>query len=158
NGSNASRMLLFITISILFLYTVVLIAFFMGWCTLVPTMCHPRREIPFCSVKSPRRNTKYIDLESLSSSVSLEYYHRGFESCDELERRYSVLAEKQPPPNDFLHPKYSLPTIPIHIEEEQDYFEFLRTPAETASKKMSMVKIDASKLASDVDKNMAEIV
>uniref|UniRef100_A0A0M3IKY1 Tyrosine-protein phosphatase domain-containing protein n=1 Tax=Ascaris lumbricoides TaxID=6252 RepID=A0A0M3IKY1_ASCLU len=219
SGSNAYRMLLVITILILFVYTVVLIAFFMGWCTLVPTMCHPRREIPFCAVKSPRRNTKYIDLESISSSVSLDYLHRVFESSNELERKYSVLSVKQPPLNDYLHPKYSLPPIEIDVEEEkvlysncffffcnsysrslyiivtyfgmlhekcrlrditrkisvsamprliflsyqqlvyfQTYFEFLRTPAEIASKRMSIVKLSTSKTPKEVDDSIEKII
>uniref|UniRef100_A0A915C7E1 Uncharacterized protein n=1 Tax=Parascaris univalens TaxID=6257 RepID=A0A915C7E1_PARUN len=151
-------MLLIITILILFVYTVVLIVFFMGWCTLVPTMCHPRREIPFCAVKSPRRNTKYIDLESISSSVSLDYLHRVIESSDELERKYSVLSAKPPPLNDYLHPKYSLPPIEIDVEEEKTYFEFLRTPAEIASKRTSVVKLSVSKTPKAIDDSVEKII
>lgn len=29
--------------------------------------CHPRRGIPFSSVKSPRRNTKFVEVDSVSS-------------------------------------------------------------------------------------------
>ncbi|VDK60004.1 unnamed protein product [Anisakis simplex] len=75
-------------------------------------------------------------------SVSLDYLHRGFDLSDELERKYSVYSEKQPPLNDYLHPKYSLPPIPIDIENQQGYFEFLRTPAAIGSKKMSIARIE----------------
>lgn len=51
--------------------------------------------------------------------VSLDYLHRVFESSNELERKYSVLSVKQPPLNDYLHPKYSLPPIEIDVEEEK---------------------------------------
>lgn len=61
-------MFLTVTIVILFLYTVILIVVFMGWCTLLPKMCHPRRNIPLCHIASPRRHTAYTDFESLPSS------------------------------------------------------------------------------------------
>ncbi|VDN28097.1 unnamed protein product [Gongylonema pulchrum] len=113
-------MLLLITISVLFIYTVILIGFFMGWCTLMPNMFHPRKEIPFCSVKSPRRSTKYGDLESsISSSLSLEYVHRSLESPEKLDRRHSMNNMAPLPLNDYLHPKYSLPPIKIDITEQQ---------------------------------------
>ncbi|CAG9535654.1 unnamed protein product [Cercopithifilaria johnstoni] len=134
-------MLLLITISVLFIYTVVLIGFFMGWCTLIPMMFHPRKEIPFCAVKSPRRNTKYGDVEStISSSLSIECTHRIFESTEKLDRRYSSY-DVQSPLSDYLHPKYSLPPIKIDFDSEQMYFkQYLRTPAHLSVKKISVPK------------------
>ncbi|VDM07645.1 unnamed protein product [Wuchereria bancrofti] len=135
-------MLLLITISVLFIYTVLLIVFFMGWCTLIPMMFHPRKEIPFCAVKSPRRSTKYGDVESsISSSLSVEYAHRFFESTKKLDRRYSSYNVRSPPLSDYLHPKYSLPPIKIDFDAEQTYFkQYLRTPAHLCVKKMSLSK------------------
>ncbi|VDO51060.1 unnamed protein product [Haemonchus placei] len=121
----------YVTIAILFGYTIVLIAFFMGWCTLMPTLCHPRKEIPFSAVKSPRRNTKYIEIDSVSSSASLDMFKQ-------LPRRFSEANAKKtsldvpPPPhrfNDYLHPKYSLPPVKIDIEEIRwEYEQLLKTP------------------------------
>ncbi|OZC07952.1 hypothetical protein X798_05059 [Onchocerca flexuosa] len=136
-------MLLLITISVLFIYTVALIAFFMGWCTLIPMMFHPRKEIPFCSVKSPRRSTKYGDVEStISSSLSIESTHRTFDSSEKVDRRYSACNVQSPPLSDYLHPKYSLPPIKINFDEEQIYFkQYLRTPAHLCVKKISLPKL-----------------
>ncbi|KAM3716928.1 hypothetical protein ACO02O_01047 [Dirofilaria immitis] len=135
-------MLLLITISVLFIYTVVLIAFFMGWCTLIPMMFHPRKEIPFCSVKSPRRSTKYGDVEStISSSLSVECAHRTSESSEKLDRRYSACSPQSLPLSDYLHPKYSLPPIKIDCDEEKIYFkQYLRTPAHLYMTKISLPK------------------
>uniref|UniRef100_A0A0R3RRZ5 Uncharacterized protein n=1 Tax=Elaeophora elaphi TaxID=1147741 RepID=A0A0R3RRZ5_9BILA len=136
-------MLLLITISVLFIYTVVLIGFFMGWCTLIPMMFHPRKEIPFCAVKSPRRSTRYGDVEStISSSLSIECAHRIFESTEKLDRRYSSDNVRPLPLSDYLHPKYSLPPMKIDFDDaEQMYFkEYLRTPARLCVKKISLSK------------------
>ncbi|VDK72426.1 unnamed protein product [Litomosoides sigmodontis] len=113
----------------------------MGWCTLIPMMFHPRKEIPFCSVKSPRRNTKYGDVESIiSSSLSAECAHRISESTEKLDRRCSS-CNLQSPLSDYLHPKYSLPPIKIDFNAEQMYFkQYLRTPAHLSVKKMSLPK------------------
>ncbi|CAJ0592029.1 unnamed protein product [Cylicocyclus nassatus] len=128
----------YVTIGILFGYTIVLIAFFMGWCTLVPTRCHPRKEIPFSSVKSPRRNTKYVEIDSVSSSI----YSTSLDMLKQVPRKYAaanhhldkkkhslnlpVVPHKY---NDYLHPKYSLPPVKIDIGDVQWEFEqLLRTP------------------------------
>uniref|UniRef100_A0A915PN53 Uncharacterized protein n=1 Tax=Setaria digitata TaxID=48799 RepID=A0A915PN53_9BILA len=105
-------------------------------------MFHPRKEIPFCSVKSPRRNTKFGDVEStISSSLSIECAHRNFESQERLDRRYSACNVRPPPLSDYLHPKYSLPPIKIDFAEDQIYFkQYLRTPAHLCVKKMSFSK------------------
>ncbi|TKR87563.1 hypothetical protein L596_011939 [Steinernema carpocapsae] len=124
-------MFLIVTICILFIYTVVLILFFMGWCTLIPTMCHPRREVPFSSVKSPRRNTRFQDLESMCSSQSLDGISRSpvpFEDSHKL----SLVNLKPIRYNDYLHPKYSLPPTEIPVTQQQIEFEhLLRTPIKT---------------------------
>ncbi|KAK0412140.1 hypothetical protein QR680_006054 [Steinernema hermaphroditum] len=121
-------MLLIITILILFIYTVVLVMFFMGWITLIPTMCHPRREVPFSRVLSPRRNSKFHDLESVTSSQSLDLISRSpvpFEHSHKL----SLVNLKPVRYNDYLHPKYSLPPIKMDISQEQmEYERYLRTP------------------------------
>ncbi|CAJ0592030.1 unnamed protein product [Cylicocyclus nassatus] len=132
------RMWFYITIGILFGYTIVLVVFFMGWCTLAPTWCHPRKGIPFSAVKSPRRNTKYVEIDSVSSSIystSLDmpeplpqkcaYANRGFD-----EKKHSLYLPAIPHKyNDYLHPKYSLPPVKIDIGNVQWEFEqLLRTP------------------------------
>uniref|UniRef100_A0A914URD4 Uncharacterized protein n=1 Tax=Plectus sambesii TaxID=2011161 RepID=A0A914URD4_9BILA len=110
------------TIVILFLYTVVLILFFMGWCTLIPNMCHPRREIPFSAIKSPRRKSKInTDLEVISivsRQASLgQIAHIGTGSKASLHStglitpnnhyKYSV-GSISGAYQDLLHPKYSV--------------------------------------------------
>ncbi|VDN06109.1 unnamed protein product [Thelazia callipaeda] len=133
-------LLIIITISVLFIYTLLLIGFFMGWCTLIPAMVHPRKEIPLCSVKSPRRNTKYGDFEStISSSVSIEHVHRIFKLPEKRERSYSECNDQPSPLSDYLHPKYSLPPLNVDIAEEQINFkQYLRTPAHLCIKKTSL--------------------
>ncbi|KAK6018854.1 hypothetical protein OSTOST_15531 [Ostertagia ostertagi] len=124
----------YVFIAILFGYTVVLIAFFMGWCTLMPTRCHPRKEIPFSSVKSPRRNTKYIEIDSVSSSTSLDMFkhipRKISESQSHAKKKTSLEVPFQPHRyNDYLHPKYSLPPVKIDIEDMQwEYAQLLKTP------------------------------
>ncbi|VDD86389.1 unnamed protein product [Enterobius vermicularis] len=81
----------------------------MGWCALIPTMCHPRKEIPFCSIKSPRRNTLYRDIERNSSLASLENLRRT-SGTDEESANIN-----EPPINESLHPKYSLPFFEISV-------------------------------------------
>ncbi|KAK0412141.1 hypothetical protein QR680_006055 [Steinernema hermaphroditum] len=121
-------MFLIVTICVLFIYTLVLIFFFMGWCTMIPNMCHPRREVPFSSVKSPRRNTRFNDIESMSSSQSLDGASRSplpFEDTHKL----SLVNLKPMRYNDYLHPKYSLPPMKIDVTQQQmEYERFLRTP------------------------------
>ncbi|TKR87562.1 hypothetical protein L596_011938 [Steinernema carpocapsae] len=121
-------MLLIITILILLIYTVVLIMFFMGWFTLIPNMCHPRKEVPFSRVLSPRRNSKFHDLESATSSQSLDLISRSpipFEHSHKL----SLVNLKPIRYNDYLHPKYSLPPMKMDISQEQmEYERYLRTP------------------------------
>ncbi|CAI4222728.1 unnamed protein product [Auanema sp. JU1783] len=125
-------MLLYITIGILLAYTIILIGFFMGWCTLIPTKCHPRKGIPFSSVKSPRRNTKFVEIDSISSSTSLDV-------CRQVPRKFSKSAKKlslnvpsRPQPykvNDYLHPKYSLPPVDMVDGRLQwEFHQLLRTP------------------------------
>ncbi|VDK54096.1 unnamed protein product [Cylicostephanus goldi] len=119
------RMWFYVTIGILFGYTIVLIAFFMGWCTLVPTRCHPRKEIPFSAVKSPRRNTKYVEIDSVSSSI----YSTSLDMLKQVPRKYAANLDKKKHSlnlpvvphkyNDYLHPKYSLPPVKIDIGEFQ---------------------------------------
>ncbi|KAK6034789.1 hypothetical protein COOONC_27706 [Cooperia oncophora] len=125
-------MWLYIFIAILFGYTIVLIAFFMGWCTLMPTRCHPRKEIPFSSVKSPRRNTKYIEIDSVSSSTSLDMFKQVQRKLPESLSHDSKKKTSLDVPhryNDYLHPKYSLPPVKIDIEDVQwEYEQLLKTP------------------------------
>ncbi|EPB74774.1 hypothetical protein ANCCEY_06139 [Ancylostoma ceylanicum] len=124
----------YLTIGFLFGYTIVLIAFFMGWCTLLPTRCHPRKGIPFSAVKSPRRNTKYIEIDSVSSSTSLDMFKqlpRKFSSHSHVvEKKMSLNVPPTPYRyNDYLHPKYSLPPVKIDIGEiKWEYEQLLRTP------------------------------
>uniref|UniRef100_A0A914D7D0 Uncharacterized protein n=1 Tax=Acrobeloides nanus TaxID=290746 RepID=A0A914D7D0_9BILA len=140
-------MFLVITIIILFIYTLILIAFFMGWCTLVPKIIIPRREIPFSSVKSPRRNTIFADFESFSSpSQSLEILHRKLSLFpDDYNTSTSNLSPTRP--NDYLHPKYSLPPTKIDISEHLwEYDQLLRTPASRKSSRNSRESIKTAKL------------
>uniref|UniRef100_A0A0N5AZX0 Protein aurora borealis n=1 Tax=Syphacia muris TaxID=451379 RepID=A0A0N5AZX0_9BILA len=107
----------------------------MGWCALIPTMCHPRKEIPFCSVKSPRRNTKYVDLENPSNLASVEQIHRSFDVEDPPSN--SIIHQAESLDTDYLHPKYSLPFIEISVAQQREYFEkFLRIPAHMPTKKL----------------------
>ncbi|KAK5971524.1 hypothetical protein GCK32_002378 [Trichostrongylus colubriformis] len=125
----------YVTIAILFGYTIVLIVFFMGWCTLMPTRCHPRKEIPFSAVKSPRRNTKYIEIDSVSSSTSLDMFKhvpRKFSGAHShiTSKKNSLDVPHQPHRyNDYLHPKYSLPPVKIDPEDIQwEFQQLLKTP------------------------------
>ncbi|CAD6189536.1 unnamed protein product [Caenorhabditis auriculariae] len=130
-------MWLYLTISILFLYTILLIVFFMGWCTLIPNRCHSRRSIPFSTVKSPRRHTKFIEIDCVSSSTSLDMFpHRKSTILSGLplrEKKFSLPLDASKPSykvSDYLHPKYSLPPVKIAICDRQWEFEqLLRTPA-----------------------------
>ncbi|VDN54616.1 unnamed protein product [Dracunculus medinensis] len=83
-------------------------------------MFHPRKEIPFCSIKSPRRNTRFHEFNLLSDSISLEYFHRNFDLYDAMEKQYCLRSVHLSPVNDYLHPKYSLPPVKMNIADSQD--------------------------------------
>ncbi|CEF69221.1 Hypothetical protein SRAE_2000387100 [Strongyloides ratti] len=99
-------------------------------------MCHSRKELPFASIKSPRRNTAITDLESLSSNLSLDgtvasklSITKSRESSVNIDviRKYSSTRRQ----SDYLHPKYSLPPIKIQLDDSDLLMEFenvLRTP------------------------------
>lgn len=140
----------YLTIGILLGYTIVLIAFFMGWCTLIPTRCHPRKEIPFSAVKSPRRNTKYIEIDSVSSSTSLDMFKQVPRKFSEAQfhsatqKKMSLNVPPQPHRfNDYLHPKYSLPPVKIDIGDIQwEYEQLLRTPGKAVRTSVSPQRRD----------------
>uniref|UniRef100_A0A0N4Z4B0 Uncharacterized protein n=1 Tax=Parastrongyloides trichosuri TaxID=131310 RepID=A0A0N4Z4B0_PARTI len=104
-------------------------------------MCHSRKELPFASIKSPRRNTALTDLESLSSNLSLDgtvasklSITKSRENSVNIEgiRKYSTNRRQ----SDYLHPKYSLPPIKIQLDDRVLLMEFeniLRTPISTNS-------------------------
>uniref|UniRef100_A0A0K0ED48 Uncharacterized protein n=1 Tax=Strongyloides stercoralis TaxID=6248 RepID=A0A0K0ED48_STRER len=104
-------------------------------------MCHSRKELPFASIKSPRRNTAITDLESLSSNLSLDgtvasklSITKSRENSINIDaiRKYSSSRRQ----SDYLHPKYSLPPIKIHLDDSILLMEFenvLRTPIDINS-------------------------
>ncbi|KAE9415333.1 hypothetical protein Angca_000333, partial [Angiostrongylus cantonensis] len=134
----------YLMIAVLFGYTIILIAFFMGWCTLIPTrhvfhirkkLCHPRKEIPLSAVRSPRRNTIYIEIDSVSSSTSvdmLKQISRKYSEGQSRIGRKKISLNIPPQPhhyNDYLHPKYSLPPVKLGIGECMwEYEKLLKTP------------------------------
>ncbi|PAV57530.1 hypothetical protein WR25_04827 [Diploscapter pachys] len=166
-------MWLYLTIVILFTYTLLLIVFFMGWCTLIPNRCHSRKDLPFSTVKSPRRNTKFAEIDSISSSASLDMYKllpavKNFEKLSKESeikwgKKNSIASSNSSgytPRNDYLHPKYSLPPIDLGLEERKWEFEqLLRTPAKP--NKMTSSNPDGIQKICDNEDNqkiLAEIV
>uniref|UniRef100_A0AC35FYT8 Uncharacterized protein n=1 Tax=Panagrolaimus sp. PS1159 TaxID=55785 RepID=A0AC35FYT8_9BILA len=84
-------------------------------------MFYAQKELPLASIKSPRRNTKFIELESISSaSQSIEYLNRKY-SLMHIQHEYGSsctnLVAPSSKPNDYLHPKYSLPPISIDVSQ-----------------------------------------
>uniref|UniRef100_A0AC34PWA5 ATP synthase F0 subunit 8 n=1 Tax=Panagrolaimus sp. JU765 TaxID=591449 RepID=A0AC34PWA5_9BILA len=153
-------MFLIVTICVLFLYTVLLIALFARWCSISSTMFYAQKELPLASIKSPRRNTKFIELENGSAtsqiSQSVEFLHRKFSLMDgDYGGSYTnlVFGSSSQKPNDYLHPKYSLP--PMKIDVSQQLYEFdklLRTPAKIPirSKKLSHSSMDSARIPGGV--------
>ncbi|CAJ0929512.1 unnamed protein product, partial [Mesorhabditis belari] len=130
-------MFFYVTIGILFCYTLLLIGFFMGWCTLIPAKFHSRKGLPFSTIKSPRRNTKFVAIDTVSSSASLEQIRH----ISDRERLYSLAKKKKcslplvdsRKLDDYLHPKYSLPPRTSDIlQRKLDFESFLRVPGRTS--------------------------
>ncbi|KAE9553917.1 hypothetical protein FO519_002843 [Halicephalobus sp. NKZ332] len=86
-------------------------------------MFYSKTELPLASIKSPRRKTKFIELESVSSgshlSQSIEFLHRKFSLMDgDYGNSYTNLVSAiQQKPNDYLHPKYSLPPMKVDVTQ-----------------------------------------
>ncbi|CAJ0582290.1 unnamed protein product, partial [Mesorhabditis spiculigera] len=126
------RMFFYATIGILFCYTLLLIGFFMGWCTLIPSKFHSQKELPFASIRSPRRNTRLSGIESISSSTSLEIVRGLTQERSAMQKKCSlpVPLRENRLIDDYLHPKYSLPPRNIDVlQRTWEYDAFLRVPA-----------------------------
>ncbi|KAI1719717.1 hypothetical protein Ddc_08938 [Ditylenchus destructor] len=133
----------------------------MGWCALLPKFAHPRPEIvPYSTVKSPRRNSMFNDLESVASSMSRKSSDSpAKDPIPTRQRQKMSLASlcssgerddietgtgKFVSRNDYLHPKYSIdnfyrPPVEISIADlllaDKD---LLRTPVHLHRKNNSL--------------------
>ncbi|CAJ0592039.1 unnamed protein product [Cylicocyclus nassatus] len=124
----------YVTIGILLGYTIALAAFFMGWCTLVPIRCHPRKEIPFSLVKSPRRNTMYFEIDSTTSSISTDTLKQVTQKSAAVNKYFDNKKHSLSLPAvphkciDHLYPQLSLPPVAVNIDAQYEFEQLLKTP------------------------------
>jgi len=147
---------MFLLVAILALFTVILVVLFTSWCAMLPQIPQilARPEVvPFSTVKSPRRNSMFNDLESVSSnscSKSTDYYNHpkySLNSICSIENKKAYSPETNvASKDDYLHPKYSLPPIKIDIASillvEK---ELLRTPVHLHRPKQKSSLDDSNK-------------
>ncbi|KAI1723968.1 hypothetical protein DdX_04153 [Ditylenchus destructor] len=122
----------------------------MGWCALLPKFAHPRPEIvPYSTVKSPRRNSMFNDLESVASSMSRKSSDPpAKEPIAARQRQKMSLASlcssgerenietgnaKVVSRNDYLHPKINIADLlladkdllrtPVHLHRKNNSLE-----------------------------------
>ncbi len=90
----------------------------MGYCTLIPKMCVPRTEIPLSSIKSPRRNSRFADVEiSTGSEFELDYPKSVCCQQQQLSPYKYSIGSIRAAYDDRLHPKYSLGSHHMHLLE-----------------------------------------